>query len=56
MLPIDTSETVGPVGLTMRTDTVSSGSLQMLIQILRDVSGASLSRSVSGAGTGGTSL
>ena len=45
MLPIDTSETVGPVGLTMRTDTVSSGALQMLIQILRDVSGASLSRS-----------
>lgn len=35
-LPIDTSETTGPVGLTMRTDTLPSAALQILIQTIRE--------------------
>jgi LysR family pca operon transcriptional activator len=35
-LPIDTSETKGPVGLTMRTDSVPSLPLSLLIQTVRE--------------------
>ncbi|MFC0220293.1 LysR family pca operon transcriptional activator [Pseudochelatococcus lubricantis] len=35
-LPIDTGETTGPVGLTMRTDTVPSAGLQILMQTIRE--------------------
>jgi LysR family transcriptional regulator, pca operon transcriptional activator len=35
-LPIDTSETTGPVGLTMRTDTSPSLPLSMLTQTIRE--------------------
>jgi len=35
-LPIDTSETKGPVGLTMRTDAVPSLPLSLLIQTIRE--------------------
>ncbi|QMV02162.1 pca operon transcription factor PcaQ [Devosia sp. D6-9] len=37
LLPIDTSETLGPVGLTTRTDTAQSFAAQALIQSIRDV-------------------
>lgn len=36
-LPIDTSETKGPVGLTMRTDTEISTPLTILMQTIREV-------------------
>ncbi len=35
-LPIDTSETTGPVGLTMRTDMVQTAPLQILVQTIRE--------------------
>ncbi len=35
-LPVDTSETKGPVGLTMRTDTVPSPGFSILLQTIRD--------------------
>ncbi|MEZ2126749.1 pca operon transcription factor PcaQ [Sinorhizobium sp. CB9] len=35
-LPIDTSETKGPVGLTMRTDAIPSMPLSILIQTIRE--------------------
>jgi LysR family transcriptional regulator, pca operon transcriptional activator len=38
-LPIDTSETKGPVGLTMRTDAVPSLPLAILMQTIREVAG-----------------
>jgi LysR family pca operon transcriptional activator len=39
-LPIDTSETKGPVGLTMRTDAVPSMPLAILMQTIREVAGS----------------
>ncbi|MCR6500628.1 pca operon transcription factor PcaQ [Shinella sp. CPCC 101442] len=39
-LPLDTSETKGPVGLTMRADAVPSLPLAILMQTIRDVAGA----------------
>lgn len=36
VLPIDTSETKGPVGLTMRTDAIPSLPLSILMQTIRD--------------------
>lgn len=38
-LPIDTSETRGPVGLTMRAGTLPSMPLSILMQAIRDVAG-----------------
>ncbi|GGB12607.1 pca operon transcription factor PcaQ [Brucella endophytica] len=38
-LPIDTSETTGPVGLTMRTDTIQSAAMQILVQTIRQAAG-----------------
>ncbi|ENP34606.1 hypothetical protein B974_02542 [Brucella abortus 87/28] len=35
-LPIDTSETTGPVRLTMRTDMVQTAPLQILVQTIRE--------------------
>lgn len=35
-LPIDTSETKGPVGLTMRTDTAPSAAFSILLKTVRD--------------------
>ena len=37
LLPVDTSETMGPVGLTMRTDTVSTLAADSFKQAIRDV-------------------
>ena len=37
LLPIDTSETTGPVGLTVRTDTTSTMAADSLKQAIRDV-------------------
>lgn len=37
LLPLDTSETLGPVGLTARTDTAQSFAAQGLVQAIRDV-------------------
>ena len=37
LLPVDTAETLGPVGLTTRTDTALSSSAQMLMQTIREV-------------------
>ncbi|WP_026187196.1 pca operon transcription factor PcaQ [Ensifer sp. BR816] len=39
-LPIDTSETKGPVGLTMRTDAIPSLPLSMLMQTIREAAEA----------------
>lgn len=39
-LPIDTSETKGPVGLTMRTDATPSMPLAILMQTIREVAGS----------------
>lgn len=39
-LPIDTSETKGPVGLTIRTDSVPTLALGLLMQTLREAAGA----------------
>ncbi|OWK22888.1 hypothetical protein AJ87_38140 [Rhizobium yanglingense] len=36
VLPIDTSETKGPVGLTMRTDAIPSLPLSILMQTIRE--------------------
>jgi LysR family pca operon transcriptional activator len=38
-LPIDTAETRGPVGLTMRTDAILSLPLSILMQTIREVAG-----------------
>jgi LysR family pca operon transcriptional activator len=38
ILPIDTSETRGPVGLTMRTDAIASLPLSILVQTVREAS------------------
>jgi LysR family pca operon transcriptional activator len=38
-LPIDTSGTSGPVGLTMRTDAVPSMPLSILMQTIREAAG-----------------
>lgn len=38
-LPVDTSETKGPVGLTMRTDTIPSPAFSILLQTIRDAAG-----------------
>lgn len=38
-LPIDTSETKGPVGLTMRTDALPSMPLSILMQTIREAAG-----------------
>ena len=35
-LPIDTSDTRGPVGLTMRTDATASPAFSILLQTIRD--------------------
>lgn len=40
MLPIDTSETKGPVGLTMRTDAQPSLGLNVLVQTIREAAAA----------------
>jgi LysR family pca operon transcriptional activator len=40
LLPIDTSETKGPVGLTMRTDAVPSLPLSILMQTIRETAKA----------------
>ncbi|MGF6174979.1 pca operon transcription factor PcaQ [Ensifer sp. 4252] len=40
ILPIDTSETKGPVGLTMRTDSVPSLPLSILMQTIREAAAA----------------
>lgn len=37
ILPVDTAETLGPVGLTTRNDMALSPSAQMLVQSIRDV-------------------
>ncbi|QDZ09487.1 pca operon transcription factor PcaQ [Devosia ginsengisoli] len=37
LLPVDTSETIGPVGLTMRTDTASTLAADSLKQAVRDI-------------------
>lgn len=39
-LPVDTAETTGPVGLTMRVDTPPSLATQMLMQAVRDTAAA----------------
>jgi LysR family transcriptional regulator, pca operon transcriptional activator len=39
-LPIDTDETKGPVGLTMRTDTVPSPAFSLLLQTIREAAAA----------------
>ncbi len=39
VLSIDTSETIGPVGLTMRTDMVQTAAMQILVQTIREVAG-----------------
>ncbi|KQV66337.1 pca operon transcription factor PcaQ [Rhizobium sp. Root1220] len=39
ILPIDTSETKGPVGLTMRNDTIPSLPLSILVQTIREAAG-----------------
>lgn len=39
-LPIDTDETKGPVGLTMRTDAVPSAPFPILLQTIRDAAAA----------------
>ena len=39
VLPVDTSQTRGPVGLTMRTDAVPSLPLSILMQAIREVAG-----------------
>jgi LysR family pca operon transcriptional activator len=36
VLPVDTSETKGPVGLTMRTDAIPSMPLSILMQTIRE--------------------
>ena len=36
MLPIDTSDTRGPVGLTMRTDTQPSAAFSILLKTIRE--------------------
>jgi LysR family pca operon transcriptional activator len=38
-LPIDASETKGPVGLTMRTDAVPSLPMSILMQTIREAAG-----------------
>lgn len=38
LLPVDTSETVGPVGFTTRTDTTATLAVTSLMQAVRDVS------------------
>jgi len=43
-LPIDTSETKGPVGLTIRTDTIPSLPLTILMQTIREAAGAVAAR------------
>ena len=35
-LPVDTTDTRGPVGLTMRTDTVASPAFSILLQTIRE--------------------
>ena len=40
VLPIDTSETKGPVGLTMRTDSIPSLPLSILMQTIREAAAA----------------
>lgn len=40
MLPIDTAETRGPVGLTMRTETAPSLALSLLMQTIREAADA----------------
>ncbi|MFT4182841.1 MAG: pca operon transcription factor PcaQ [Rhizobium sp.] len=39
LLPIDTSETRGPVGLTMRTDAIPTMPLSILMQTIREAAG-----------------
>jgi LysR family pca operon transcriptional activator len=39
-LPFDTSETKGPVGLTMRTDTALSPAFSLLLQAIREAARA----------------
>lgn len=39
-LPIDTSDTQGPVGLTMRTDAIPSIAMSLLIQTIREAAGS----------------
>ena len=39
LLPIDTSETKGPVGLTMRTDAIPTLPLSILMQTIREAAG-----------------
>ncbi|RCS22072.1 pca operon transcription factor PcaQ [Phyllobacterium salinisoli] len=41
VLPIDTSETTGPVGLTMRTDVIQTAAMQILVQTIRQAAGMS---------------
>lgn len=41
-LPVDTSETRGPVGLTMRTDSIPSLPLSILMQTLREAAEAAM--------------
>ena len=36
LLPIDTSETKGPVGLTVRTDAVPSPAFAVLLKTIRE--------------------
>jgi LysR family pca operon transcriptional activator len=44
ILPIDTSETKGPVGLTMRTDAIPSLPLSILMQTVREAAGEVLGK------------
>ncbi|PDT49899.1 pca operon transcription factor PcaQ [Sinorhizobium fredii] len=43
-LPIDTSETKGPVGLTMRTDAIPSLPLSILMQTIREAAGVAMAK------------
>jgi LysR family pca operon transcriptional activator len=43
-LPLDTSETMGPVGLTMRADAAPSLPLSLLMQTIREVAGTIVPR------------
>ncbi|MBB4184562.1 LysR family pca operon transcriptional activator [Sinorhizobium terangae] len=43
-LPIDTSETRGPVGLTVRTDAIQSLPLSILMQAIREAAGVAMAK------------
>ena len=45
LLPVDTSETLGPVGFTTRADTVHGLAAAALMQAVRDVAGSERAKS-----------